>query len=105
MLAIRGGRPELLNLKDIIEAFVRFREEVITRRTKFELDKAASAPICCSASSSRSPISTRSSFRNDPGIGQPAGSARGARRSEWSVAEIRPYIGLVEAVEPEASAR
>jgi DNA gyrase subunit A len=31
MLAIRGGRPEILTLKDIIESFVRFREEVITR--------------------------------------------------------------------------
>src|SRR3546814_5022139 len=40
MLAIRGGRPELLNIRDIIEAFVRFREEVITRRTKYELNKA-----------------------------------------------------------------
>jgi DNA gyrase subunit A len=40
MLAIRGGRPETLNLKDIIESFVRFREEVITRRSKFELAKA-----------------------------------------------------------------
>ena len=40
MLAIRGGRPELLNLKDVIEAFVKFREEVITRRSKFELNKA-----------------------------------------------------------------
>jgi len=37
MLAIRGGRPELLNLKDIIDAFVKFREEVITRRSKFDL--------------------------------------------------------------------
>ena len=40
MLAIRGGRPETLTLRDIIEAFVRFREEVITRRSKFELAKA-----------------------------------------------------------------
>src|SRR6201989_567414 len=46
MLAIRGGRPETLTLKDIIESFVRFREEVITRRTKFELLKARErAPI------------------------------------------------------------
>ncbi len=37
MLAIRGGRPELLNLRDIIQAFVQFREQVITRRSKFEL--------------------------------------------------------------------
>src|SRR5207253_6001451 len=40
MLAIRGGRPETLTLRDIIESFVRFREEVITRRSKFELFKA-----------------------------------------------------------------
>jgi DNA gyrase subunit A len=38
MLAIRGGRPETLTLRDIIESFVKFREEVITRRTKFELN-------------------------------------------------------------------
>jgi len=40
MLALRGGRPEVLTLRDIIEAFIGFREEVITRRSKFELLKA-----------------------------------------------------------------
>src|SRR3546814_5037515 len=40
VLALRGGRPEVLSLKDIIESFVKFREEVITRRSKFELLKA-----------------------------------------------------------------
>src|SRR5688572_20331051 len=40
MLAIRGGRPETLTLRDIIESFVKYREEVITRRSKFELLKA-----------------------------------------------------------------
>src|SRR6478735_5671279 len=40
MLAIRSGRPETLTLRDIIESFVRFREETITRRTKYELAKA-----------------------------------------------------------------
>ena len=40
MLAIRGGRPETLTLRDFIESFVSFREEVITRRSKFELLKA-----------------------------------------------------------------
>jgi DNA gyrase subunit A len=39
MLAINGGRPELLNLKQIIAAFVTFREEVITRRAVFDLRK------------------------------------------------------------------
>ncbi|MBO6781808.1 MAG: DNA gyrase subunit A [Alphaproteobacteria bacterium] len=40
MLALNGGRPELLNVRDIITAFVAFREEVITRRTIYELGKA-----------------------------------------------------------------
>jgi DNA gyrase subunit A len=40
VLALIGGKPELLNLRQIIEAFIRFREEVITRRTKYLLGKA-----------------------------------------------------------------
>ncbi|MDA0998830.1 MAG: DNA gyrase subunit A, partial [Proteobacteria bacterium] len=40
MLALNGGRPQLMNLKEIIVAFVAFREEVIRRRTIFELGKA-----------------------------------------------------------------
>ncbi len=40
MLALNGGRPVLMNLKDLIGAFVTFREEVVTRRTRFELNKA-----------------------------------------------------------------
>ena len=40
MLAINNGRPMMMNLKDIIQAFVEFRKEVIRRRTIFELNKA-----------------------------------------------------------------
>ncbi|MBE6444146.1 MAG: DNA gyrase subunit A [Alphaproteobacteria bacterium] len=40
MLAIYNGRPVMLTLKDIVKAFVEFREEVIRRRTIFELNKA-----------------------------------------------------------------
>jgi DNA gyrase subunit A len=40
MLALNGGRPQLLNLKDVISAFVAFREDVITRRTVHLLGKA-----------------------------------------------------------------
>jgi DNA gyrase subunit A len=39
-LALNGGRPMMMTLKEIIAAFVAFREEVITRRTVFELGKA-----------------------------------------------------------------
>ncbi len=40
ILALNKGHPIQMNLRDIIEAFVDFREEVITRRTAFELKKA-----------------------------------------------------------------
>jgi len=40
MLAIHNGRPMMMNLKDIISAFIEFREEVIRRRTIYELNKA-----------------------------------------------------------------
>ena len=43
MIALNGGRPLLLNLRDILVAFVDFREEVVTRRTKFKLNKARDA--------------------------------------------------------------
>ncbi len=39
MLAINGGRPMMMNLKDIISTFIEFREEVIRRRTVFRLNK------------------------------------------------------------------
>ena len=39
-IALTGGRPEQLNLKDLLQAFISFREEVVTRRTKFLLNKA-----------------------------------------------------------------
>jgi DNA gyrase subunit A len=40
MVALVDGRPQLLNLKQMLEAFVRHRREVVTRRTIFDLRKA-----------------------------------------------------------------
>jgi DNA gyrase subunit A len=40
MVALDGGRPQVMNLKDLLRAFVSFREEVISRRTKHLLGKA-----------------------------------------------------------------
>ncbi|WP_020178360.1 DNA gyrase subunit A [Methylopila sp. M107] len=40
MVALTGGRPELMTLRDMLVAFVAFREEVVSRRTKFRLNKA-----------------------------------------------------------------
>ena len=40
MVALDGGRPQVMTLKDLLAAFVAFREEVVSRRTKFLLNKA-----------------------------------------------------------------
>ena len=40
MVALDGGRPQVFNLKDLLTIFVGFREQVVTRRTKFLLNKA-----------------------------------------------------------------
>jgi DNA gyrase subunit A len=40
MVALDAGRPQLMNLKDLLTLFVAFREQVVTRRTKFLLNKA-----------------------------------------------------------------
>jgi DNA gyrase subunit A len=39
-LALDGGRPRLMTIKELLEAFIRFRAEVLTRRTKYELNHA-----------------------------------------------------------------
>ena len=41
MLALNGGRPEQLSTRQVLDLFLTFREEVITRRTLFELEKSS----------------------------------------------------------------
>lgn len=40
MLALVEGRPRVLNLKEVLEEFIRHRQEIVTRRTKYDLEKA-----------------------------------------------------------------
>jgi DNA gyrase subunit A len=100
MLAIRGGRPELLNLRDIIDAFIKFREEVITRRTKFELNKARErAHLLLGLVIAVTNLDEV--VRMIRGSSSPAAAREALLAREWPVAEIAPYIRLVEAVEHE----
>ena len=102
MLALRGGRPETLSLIEIIEAFVRFREEVITRRSKYELLKARErAHILLGLVIAVTNLDEV--VRIIRGSASPA-EARGALLSrEWPIAEIISYIRLVEAVEEDVT--
>src|SRR5437588_2494519 len=40
MLALVDRRPQVVNLKEMLDAFVRFRREIVTRRTRFDLTRA-----------------------------------------------------------------
>ena len=98
MLAIRGGRPETLGLKDIIEAFVKFREEVITRRTKFELNKARDRAhlllgLVIAVTNLDEVVKIIRGARN------PAAAREQLIAREWPVGEIAQYIRLVEAID------
>jgi DNA gyrase subunit A len=102
MLAIRGGRPEVLNLREIIEAFIKFREEVITRRTKFELNKARDrAHILLGLVVAVSNMDEV--VRIIRGSASPAEARAALLDRDWPVAEIASYIKLVEAIETEIS--
>ena len=100
MLAIRGGRPEVLNLRDIIGSFIRFREEVITRRTKFELNKARErAHLLLGLVVAVTNLDEV--VRIIRGSASPAEARAALIARKWPIAEIASYIKLVEAVEAE----
>jgi DNA gyrase subunit A len=102
MLAIRGGRPETLTLRDIIESFVKFREEVITRRSKFELLKARErAHILLGLVVAVTHLDEV--VKMIRGSASPAEAREKLLARDWAADEIRPYIKLVEAVEAQAA--
>jgi len=95
MLAIRGGRPELMGLKDIIQAFVQFREEVITRRSKFELAKARErAHILIGLVIAVANLDEV--VRIIRAAASPAAAREALLARDWDSAEIYPYLKLVE---------
>ncbi len=101
MLAIRGGRPETLGLKDILQAFITFREEVITRRTKYELMKARErAHILLGLVVAVSNLDeVVAMIRGAP---NPVAARARLQEKEWPIGDIAQYIALVEAIEPDA---
>ena len=101
MLAIRGGRPETLALRDIIQNFIAFREEVITRRTKFELNKARERAhlllglVIAVTNLDQVVVIIR-------GAPNPQAARAALLAREWPIGDIAQYIRLVEAIEPNA---
>ncbi|MGI8944412.1 MAG: DNA gyrase subunit A [Qipengyuania sp.] len=101
MLAIRGGRPETLTLRDIVQSFIGFREEVIIRRTKFELNKARErAHILLGLVVAVSNLDeVVAMIRGAPNPGE---ARNRLMAKEWPIGDIGQYIALVEAIEPDA---
>jgi DNA gyrase subunit A len=103
MLAIRGGRPEMMGLKTILSAFIDFREEVITRRCKFELNKARDrAHILLGLVVAVSNLDEV--VRIIRGSSSPAAAREALLTREWPIGDIAPYIRLVEAIDGELDA-
>jgi DNA gyrase subunit A len=99
MLAIRGGRPETLALRDILQAFIQFREQVITRRTKYELNKARDrAHILLGLVVAVSHLDEVVALIR--GSSNPTEARSRLLAKEWPIGDIAPYLALVEAVEP-----
>ena len=95
MLALTGGRPQLMGLRDILEAFLKFREQVITRRTVFELNKARerahrSVGLAIAVANLDEVIRL---IRASP---DPATARRGLMERAWPAADMAPYIALVD---------
>jgi len=95
MLALDGGRPVLMNLKDIIAAFVAFREEVVTKRTIYLLGQARGRAHLllglAVAVANIDPVIELIRKAKDPE------TARGELMARsWSAASVAPLIALIE---------
>ncbi len=98
MLAIRGSRPEILALREILQAFIAFREEVITRRTRFELNKARDrAHILLGLVVAVANLDEV--VRIIRGAPNPAAARAALLTRDWPIGDIAQYLRLVEAIE------
>ncbi|HVL73339.1 MAG TPA: DNA gyrase subunit A [Beijerinckiaceae bacterium] len=95
MVALNGGRPELLNLRDLIKAFVEFREEVVSRRTKFLLGKARErAHVLCGLAIAVANIDeVIRLIRTAP---DPNAAREALMGRDWPAKDIAPLIALVD---------
>ncbi len=95
MVALNGGRPEVLNLKDFIVAFVEFREEVVSRRTRFLLNKARErAHVLCGLATAVANIDeVIRLIRTAP---TPADAHESLMARDWPADDIAPLIALVD---------
>ena len=95
MLALNGGRPEQLTLRDFLSHFLTFREEVVARRTAFELRKARErSHILCGLAVAVSNVDeVVATIRASA---DPAEARARLMTRAWPARDIAPYIRLID---------
>jgi DNA gyrase subunit A len=95
MLALNGGRPEQLTLRDFLVHFLAFREEVVTRRTAFELRRARErAHILCGLAVAVTNVDeVVATIRTSA---DPAEARERLMTRPWPAAAIAGYIRLID---------
>jgi len=95
MLALNGGRPETLSLRDFLSHFITFREEVVARRTAFELRKARErSHILCGLAVAVSNVDeVVQTIRSSA---DPAEARERLMTRRWPAADIADYIQLID---------
>ncbi|MGI9401789.1 MAG: DNA gyrase subunit A [Rhizobiaceae bacterium] len=95
MVALNGGKPEQLNLLDLLRAFIVFREEVVTRRTKFLLNKArVRAHVLVGLAIAVANIDdVIHMIRNAP---DPATARAGLMERNWPAKDVAPLVELID---------
>lgn len=94
-VALNGGKPELMNLKQILDAFIAFREEVVTRRARFLLNKARDrAHILVGLAVAVANIDeVIALIRTAP---DPATAREQLMTRRWPAADVEPLIRLID---------
>ena len=94
MLSLVGGRPQLLGALDILKEFLRFREEVVARRCKFELNKARDrAHVIIGLALAVANIDeVIALIRRAP---NPAAAREELMSRDWPAADVAPLVELV----------
>ncbi len=94
MIALNGGRPEMMNLRDIIVAFNAFREEVVSRRTKYLLAKSrARAHVLVGLAIAVANIDEVIALIR--GAASPADAKEKLIARDWPAGDVRPLVELI----------
>jgi len=95
MLALDAGQPRLLGLKDALQTFIRFREDVILRRARFELTKARDrAHVLVGLAIAVANIDEV--IRLIRASADPAEARNALMARAWPIGDMRPLLDLIE---------